>query len=522
MSSRKPKIVLELITDSLRRSGVFFRRRGGIMKKAFELAKLCGVHVGVVITDVKGHLHTYRTSEKIRIKAFEVVETCENSKKRSKLFEYSNEDYPFTRVYNMKREIKRLDTRTASSIEGPDRPLLTKRITNDSKNLEGDELGIGRIQPKKHLKIEKIEQKCLRTDSFDLENRNSTKSSSQKTQKSELQQEDEEEYNCGSGYKYDHFHTINLKDMIKKLQKGTHKMSNKFQQDSGRKSTYLDNLKLFHKASNHYLNGNFDINFEDFWFCRVIIANYFSEMDSLLIRTLRKIPLTQMNEFVSLSKLENQPNQKNPADFIQTLLLHLEVIMLIITDRIPIKKDFKFSKEVKKLTKPTKYFAFKKWLRKRCGYLKTVYAMNSTGLGNIFNISNHSTNDDHPKRITFNVAPEVTEAHVEVFKYFFKKECRKTFISGEDLMFSLALNEICFYGEFSRLDKEFLRTLDVGSTKRFEEFEKGFLKIDVSDIDNPSTLSAMRRRNTESDFLVDLRSRRSMNSASLAQFSFEG
>ena len=89
-------------------------------------------------------------------------------------------------------------------------------------------------------------------------------------------------------------------------------------------------------------------------------------------------------------------------------------------------------------------------------------------------------------------------------------------------MISLALNEICFFGEFSNIDKELLGTLDSGSMEKLERFESEYFRVEVNDVATPSSLSGFGGRKKEDESLIDLRSRRSKNSASLAQFSFEG
>ena len=398
MSKRKPKITLELIADSVKRSGVFFRRRGGIMKKAFELAKLCGVHVGVVITDLKGHVHTYKTNEKIRLSASGLLDTQKMAKKKIKFFEYSSSDYPFTRVYNMSREIRQLDFGIKSSKFDPGEPLLKKRKIGDSFPILDKFPSIVPIEPQKHLKIEKIAQNHQKMVESTEKNFGGNSS---KFRFKELNAS-QDGYNSSYGYKYDHFHSINLKKIIRKLEQKTHKMAKKFG-EKGQRIDYLNQLKHFHKFSNEYMDLSFDIHFEEHWFWRVIIASYFSENDSLLIRSLRKIPLNQICELMSLWRLQKPKNSKNfqnekiSKTFIETLILHLEVILLIITDRITIDKDFSISKEAQKSIKPVKYLAFKKWMRKRCGYLKTVYAISSTGFGSVLNISDNSTHSQAPK-----------------------------------------------------------------------------------------------------------------------------
>ena len=517
MDRKKSKIHLNLIEDANKRSGVFFRRRGGLMKKAFELSKLCGVHVGVIITDRKGHVHTFQTHERIHLSASELDESHRRSKTKQKLFEYSEKDYPFNRVYNMSREIKELEANLGNQNSNSQHKklLLRKRSENSLSKLNN--INEGDPNPHKHLKIDKKDNKrdpkrgshCCRLGG------------TQTTIKSQKLEERSGGYDCGSGYKFDHFHSVNLREMIIKLQNGTHKLSQIFESESDSRGSrdYLSHLKLFHKFSNNYANGNIDTNFEGLWFWRLLVANYFSEEHSLINQSLRKIPLNAISELLNLYKLKTDQKGKNSKTFIQALHLHLEVVMLVIINKITIDNEFSFSKEIKKLDKPVKYFAFRKWMRKRGGYLKTICAINKKEGSD--HSSYQSDSKEHPKRIIINVAADINKKQAQILNRVMSTESRQHFIHHVDFMTTLALNEVCFYGKFSRISQQFSEGFDNEEAQRLKSFEGEYFKFEVSDGPRPSPPSG-RGRNQEDDFLIDLRSQCSKNSFSLAQFSFQG
>ena len=303
MKIKKTELKLELIEDSLKRSGVFFRRRGGLMKKACELSKLCGVEVGVVFTDLKGHVHSFKTHEKIHLDASRLLENNPMKKRKKKSFEYSESDYPFMKVSKMTREVKELCVNLENSPSDSNNQLLRKRSLNwlDKLNKQPDE---GRSEPKKHLKIDQIQNQ---NEDKKIENFKEKTSNLSAFQNSGGEENPSE-------YKYDHFHSVNLKEMIIKLDKGTHRMAKKFQKQSP-STQFLKELKVFHQLSNEYANSKIDLNFEEFWFWRVIIASYFSEQDSLLIQSLRKIPLTQITELLRLWRLKSEKKAKNQRKF---------------------------------------------------------------------------------------------------------------------------------------------------------------------------------------------------------------
>ena len=488
----------------LGRSGAFFRRRGGLMKKAYELAKLCDVHVGLIITDRKGHVHTFKTHEKIDLGASELDESHKRSRTNRKHFEYSDKDYPFNKVYNMTREVKEFGIPGYIDTNNPKKSHLSKRGRSEDQHL-GDQ-----FSPNKHLKIEKGKQigRANETTKFPDNNEPEmmTKDSSKTKKKLPASME-----------QFLHFHSIDLRVVITKLSTQTHPMQKAFDEQFG---DYLSHLKLYNHHSNHYFSGNFDIHFEQVWLWRVLVANYFSHKGSLLATSIRKIPLKEFCKFLELWKLYSKPDK---TEFIKSLLLHIEVILLVLMNKIKTKKhNFSFLKEIQKLSKPVKYLAFKKWVRKLCGYLKTIYAI--TKKEGSENISDQSTNDQAPKKITFKPDPDASEESIQVLKDYLKSHQVDGMDYSDDFIMTLALNEICYFGLFSVVEKQFLESLGSEEMERIIKYAKKYSKIEVKDVERSNNSSSWDSEQHGEDFLVDLRSRRSVNSvmASHAQFSFEG
>ena len=191
----------------------------------------------------------------------------------------------------------------------------------------------------------------------------------------------------------------------------------------------------------------------------------------------------------------------------------------MILHKIPIKHDFSFSKEVKKLSTARKYFAFKKLLRKRSGYLKTAFTINSKNYPTITSIIDQSTRNEVPKRITYNVPTEVTEEHIEMMRNSTKENPSKMLNLGNDFLGTLALNEICFFTRFSKNQQELVERLDRRQIQKIMKLEH--LRIEVSDAQTFGPFGGGGKPFSD-DFLIDLKSKCSVKSGSLAGFSFEG
>lgn len=54
------------------------KRRGTLLRKSLEIAKLCGVHVSMVIEDQEGNFYTYKTKKQQNWPPANIVRTSSN------------------------------------------------------------------------------------------------------------------------------------------------------------------------------------------------------------------------------------------------------------------------------------------------------------------------------------------------------------------------------------------------------------------------------------------------------------
>ncbi|KAL7753659.1 hypothetical protein RI367_000590 [Sorochytrium milnesiophthora] len=59
------RVAISELTDNRERRLTFNKRKRGLMKKAFELATLCGVDIALVLFDFKGQLHQFSTTDDV-------------------------------------------------------------------------------------------------------------------------------------------------------------------------------------------------------------------------------------------------------------------------------------------------------------------------------------------------------------------------------------------------------------------------------------------------------------------------
>ncbi len=63
----RKKIDIKLIEDKKDRQVTFAKRKIGLLKKAAELAILCGTKVSLLFTDLSDQLHTYSNTDDVRL-----------------------------------------------------------------------------------------------------------------------------------------------------------------------------------------------------------------------------------------------------------------------------------------------------------------------------------------------------------------------------------------------------------------------------------------------------------------------
>ena len=98
--SGKSKIQIKYIANDKKRADTLYKRRKGLIKKAYELSVVCGLKISIVCTDFKKTCFTYSNDERL---AFDVSEMLSEISSPVWLTRFNDSDYPFSSV---KGEIK--------------------------------------------------------------------------------------------------------------------------------------------------------------------------------------------------------------------------------------------------------------------------------------------------------------------------------------------------------------------------------------------------------------------------------
>lgn len=86
------KIPVKFIDIKKDRSVTFCKRKVGLLKKASELTKLCGVNCSLLFTDISGNIHFFSNNDTFKF----AINQNHLSTNEKKLYKYSCEQYPFT------------------------------------------------------------------------------------------------------------------------------------------------------------------------------------------------------------------------------------------------------------------------------------------------------------------------------------------------------------------------------------------------------------------------------------------
>jgi len=60
----KKKLELKRIQNPVSRHGTFYKRKGGLLKKAFELSVLCDAEVALIIFSETGKIYEFASHDK--------------------------------------------------------------------------------------------------------------------------------------------------------------------------------------------------------------------------------------------------------------------------------------------------------------------------------------------------------------------------------------------------------------------------------------------------------------------------
>lgn len=96
------KIPVQYIEKRKDRSVTFCKRKVGLLKKACELTKLCGVEVSLLFTDMTGNIHFFTNNNDFKFSINEHIKL--HSEK--KLYKYGPSQYPFTGVAENVKKIR--------------------------------------------------------------------------------------------------------------------------------------------------------------------------------------------------------------------------------------------------------------------------------------------------------------------------------------------------------------------------------------------------------------------------------
>ena len=561
------KVDLEYIKDSKKRSGVFFNRRAGLLKKAVELSTLCGTDVAVLLTDLKGHLHCFRSTPELDfvVSSQKLNERLLKADKR--LFRYSEEDYPFKKVHLMrgrgKINVEQLETSLEARSQilgGGGEGLLRKRGISSVRTKEGlsrrnggtralrtsiESLGSSQCEidqkgtdcadngtrRTKRLKIAPDQTKTSRNQLTKLETKNDSKFPKignplnllEEKPRQWLQEEDPPEI-----YLYEHYHKVDLSKAISRLQNKTHTFYHFFKAQRAR---FLRKLINFHRFSNAYGNSECDEYMLDMFVYRLLVSLYFSEVDFPVSKQLRDIQLTQFNCFLGLIELKKG---KSTVFFIEQFRRYLNVILQVISAKITPGRYFSFKRHLKSFKNPLKTKAFYKILLKKYSIWKVVniLRMQYNRLSKDQTVHQglqkpESTQEISPKKFKFNISNMVV-ADTQMLEIIPKiPEVMGYITLAEDMIYNI-LNEIRFYGEAVNLDKKCLEALGKELYDKIDRYEDAMMGLSIEDsgkVDQVALEWGLAGNGAPGgDCLIDLRSRMagSIGVGSAAKFSWEG
>ena len=212
---------------------------------------------------------------------------------------------------------------------------------------------------------------------------------------------------------------------------------------------------------------------------------------------------------------EGNEAEDEDYDFSDILVMFLEVMIHVITLKIEVTSDFSFEAHIERIKEPVKIEAFQSWMIKKFGYMRAILLVTV----NQYKSDSEETKIDlkTPKKFTFNVDNTMDylgDREIELMRNLPKDSPAMRWITGDDGMISLALNEIFFYGQYSKIVCSMAHTMDSELYQRFEDIEQKLYNVQVNEVNAQS-----QTQKVDDDFLIDLRSRYSKHSLDSGRFS---
>uniref|UniRef100_A0A453NK40 MADS-box transcription factor 29 n=1 Tax=Aegilops tauschii subsp. strangulata TaxID=200361 RepID=A0A453NK40_AEGTS len=137
------KIEIKRIENATNRQVTFSKRRGGLLKKANELAVLCDARVGVVIFSSTGRMFEYSSPASSLRDLIEQYQNATNSQ-----FEEINHDQQiFVEMTRMRNEMEKLDG-AIRRYTGDDLSSLSLADVNDIE--QQLEFSVAKVRARKH------------------------------------------------------------------------------------------------------------------------------------------------------------------------------------------------------------------------------------------------------------------------------------------------------------------------------------------------------------------------------------
>ncbi|KAM0856009.1 hypothetical protein ACQ4PT_049405 [Festuca glaucescens] len=128
------KVVLKRIENKVSRQVTFSKRRGGLLKKAHELAVLCDAHVGVVILSSRGKLFEYcspRTSWSELIQRYDAISNAQHQETN-----HDDDQQMSVEIARLRRECDQLKANIRRQTGEDLASLSTEELDNLQKQLE--------------------------------------------------------------------------------------------------------------------------------------------------------------------------------------------------------------------------------------------------------------------------------------------------------------------------------------------------------------------------------------------------